>query len=72
MFIVPLDEEGFEDDSKCGWLCLKPEPHLVFSLNEAMRFIEKESGHGSFEDWKKFFEDEHPEWHIRPTPHYFD
>jgi hypothetical protein len=69
---MPLDEEGLVIESECGWLKFSPEIEFVLSPNDAMRFTAKESGHGSFDDWKAFFEEEHPDWKISPRPKWFD
>ena len=72
IFVMPLDEEGLVIESECGWLKFSPEIEFVLSPNDAMRFTAKESGHGSFDDWKAFFEEEHPDWKISPRPKWFD
>jgi len=72
MFVKPIDEKGLVLEQKCGWLKTTPKESLVFSLKEATEFVEKEPGHGSFEDWKKFFEEDHPNWIIVSPPKYLD
>jgi len=57
IFVMPLDENGIVNEAKCGWLKLKPEIDFVLSPDEAMKFVAKQHGHGSFEDWKAFFEE---------------
>ena len=72
MFVMPLDEEGLVVESRCGWLKLEPEIEFVPSPDDAMKFVARESGHGSFADWKAFFEEEHPDWKISQRPKWFD
>lgn len=63
IFVKVLDEDGFYDESKFGWLKLNPKTEILpYQLSQAHEFTEKEHGHGSFEDWKEFFEDEHKDW----------
>lgn len=71
LFVKPVDEDGFTIESSCGWLKLSPETELVFSMQDAMVFTEREEGHGSYSDWKQFFEEEHEDWRINP-PVYLD
>lgn len=71
LFVKPVDKDGFTDESRCGWISTEPEINLVFSLKKAMVFTEQSEGHGSPSDWKKFFEEEHPDWRINP-PVYLD
>lgn len=72
MFVKPIDKNGNVIEYECGWLQTNPETKLVFSMKEASIFVEKEEGHGSFSDWKKFFEEEYPNWKINSTPKYLD
>lgn len=71
IFVKPVDKDGFTIESKCGWISTKNEVDLVFSMKDAMVFTEKEEGHGSYNDWKKFFEEEYKDWRINP-PVYLD
>lgn len=67
IFVKILNEEGFFDETKFGWLKLNPKIQLLpFQMSEAHEFEEKEDGHGSFEDWKKFFEEDHEDWLLIP------
>lgn len=63
IFVKVLNDEGYFDESKFGWLKLDPKTEILpVQMNEAHTFIEKEDGHGSFDDWKRYFEYEHEDW----------
>lgn len=69
LYVKKYDENGFLEEDQCGWIGFvenDSKPVLKFSYKEAKVFDEKESGHGSFEDWKNFFEEEYPLWKINP------
>lgn len=69
LYVKKYDENGFLEEDQCGWIGFNNDdnkPVLKFSYKEAKVFEEKESGHGSYEDWKNFFEEEHPLWKINP------
>lgn len=71
IFVRPVDEFGFPDEDRFGWVSFyKNKIELMLTWDNAIIFEEKENGHGSFEDWKKFFEDEYPDWRIENGPSY--
>lgn len=71
LFVKPIDEEGLVRERDCGWLKTDPKIGITLTTKEAMIFTEKAEGHGSYSDWKKFFEQDHPDWKICP-PVYLD
>ena len=64
MFVKQYDEDGAIVFHRCGWINANPELMLVDNFSDAQTFEDKEPGHGSFEDWKDFFNEEHPNWEI--------
>ena len=68
LFVKTLDEDGFVDESKCGWLRFdeKNRPELTMKMSTAKRWEDREPGRGSAEDWMKLLSEDHPEWKIMP------
>ena len=67
MYVKVYDEFGFLIEDQCGWIGFNKDsnkPVLKFGYKGAKVFEEKEHGHGTYEDWKVFFEEEYPNWKV--------
>ena len=64
LYVKILDDDGNPDLDECGWISVDPRMEKVREMSDAKIFTSREPGHGSAEDWARFFELEEPEWRI--------
>jgi len=61
LFIKTFLDDGEVDEENCGWLSVDPSVEMVKGMSDAKVFTDREPGHGSAEDWARFFEKEESE-----------
>jgi hypothetical protein len=58
LFVNTFLDDGTVDEGNCGWISVDPSVEMVKEMSDAKIFTDMEPGHGSAEDWTRFFEDE--------------
>ena len=64
LYVKMFDEDGNPDLAECGWISVDPKVEKVREMSDAKIFTSREPGHGSAEDWARFFMGEEPEWTV--------
>ena len=64
LYVKTFDESGNVDIGNCGWVSVDPRVEMVREMSDAKVFTNGKPGHGSAEDWARFFMEEEPEWKV--------